>query len=301
MGLPIATSLARAGRAVVGYDQSADARSRASGPLHVADELEQALAGATCVVVSLPGAIARHVVLNEICPGLPEGALVIDTSTLAPPEAIAIRDGCARRVIDYVAAPVSGGVAGAVSGNLVVLAGGDVGARERSAGVLASLSSNVFWFESVEASSAIKLVHQTIFLGGLVLAGEGLATLSRLGAMGEPTVNALAACVAANNPVRAYGAAMLEGAHDKGGFPVEAARSELCAAWKIADENGVPTPVLAAVLDTFSCLVDRALGDADLSAVIEAPLSAATLPDRSRDESDEPAEHHGSPPGPQPA
>ncbi len=83
MGLPMAANLAKAGHAVTGFDlvEAAKEAASASG-VAITGNAREAVAGADTVVTMLPA--GRHVLAAwaDFLPAAPEGALVIDSSTI---------------------------------------------------------------------------------------------------------------------------------------------------------------------------------------------------------------------------
>lgn len=120
MGGPMAANLVKAGFRVNAFDLSATAldKARADGASVAASAVE-AVRGAQVVVSMLPA--SRHVeglYLGEqgLLAAIEPGALVIDSSTIAPASARKVAEAAAARGLAMIDAPVSGGTAGAAAG-----------------------------------------------------------------------------------------------------------------------------------------------------------------------------------------
>ena len=83
------------------------------------------------VVLSLPQDRAVAAALDALRQGLETGAVVFDTSTLDPLAARGFTDRSARRCVDCLDAPVSGGPAGVAEGACVLAVSRDAGLPER--------------------------------------------------------------------------------------------------------------------------------------------------------------------------
>ena len=120
MGAPMAANLVAAGHAVTGFDPAA-ACPEGVAP---AASATAAVADAEVVVTMLPNGDILRRVAAEVIPAMPEGAVLLDCSTVDVDSARAVAAmavDAGRRAVD---APVSGGVGGAAAGTLTFMAGG---------------------------------------------------------------------------------------------------------------------------------------------------------------------------------
>jgi len=145
MGLGMATSLAKAGLEVIGFDLSKEAQSAAlAAGCKIEKSVPDAVNGADAVVLMLPnGKIVRQV-CNDVFSASDKGALVIDCSTIDVATERAIISAAEEHGIDMIDAPVSGGVAGAAAGTLTFMCGGTSSAFERAKPYLDIMGKNVF-------------------------------------------------------------------------------------------------------------------------------------------------------------
>ena len=137
MGLPMAKNLVAAGHKVTGFDRvdTALAELVAAGGQGAAN-VNEAVAKAEIVVTMLPA--GRHVEevylgADGIVGAVPEGSLLIDSSTIDVATAREVSDAAAQKGFAMVDAPVSGGVGGATAGTLTFMVGGTDEAFARAA------------------------------------------------------------------------------------------------------------------------------------------------------------------------
>jgi 3-hydroxyisobutyrate dehydrogenase len=187
MGLPMARTLAQAGFAVTGCDTDADRRAAFPGAV---DHPGTASSGAQdAVLLSLPNDEAVRAVASAL--PLPAGAVVIDTSTVAPDTSRDMQAALAERGIGYVDAPVSGGAAGAASGQLLVMAGGTDPDMARARPVLDALARLVVLCGGPGAGATVKLANNLLCAGHLVLVGEALRMAEAGGVEADALLSAL--------------------------------------------------------------------------------------------------------------
>jgi 3-hydroxyisobutyrate dehydrogenase len=194
IGAPIAGQVLAAGHALVVHDlrrAAADALVAAGASWSPAPG---ALA-AQCEVVAtcLPGPTEMEQVClgpDGIVAGLQPGALYIDHTTNAPVLVRRIHALLAERDIAMIDAPVSGGMEGARTRDLLVMAGGDPAAFARARPLLDAIARRVVHTGGIGTGSIAKIMHNCAsFTLDLLLAecwtagvkaGIGAATLVRV-------------------------------------------------------------------------------------------------------------------------
>lgn len=152
MGTPMAENLIKSGLALQVFDLNREAAKRLQ-PLgaKVADSVEEVVQGADTVITMLPAGVHVRAVylgdhsgaaglLNLVKPG----TFLIDSSTIDPESARIVAEQAADKQLDFVNAPVSGGVAGAQAGTLTFIVGGTDAAFEKARQVLQHMGKNIF-------------------------------------------------------------------------------------------------------------------------------------------------------------
>lgn len=179
MGGPMAANLVKAGHSLRIFDLSKSAVDSvvALGATAAADARD-AVTEAEIVISMLPA--SRHVEGlylggQGLLAAIPEGALVIDCSTIAPASAKKVAEAAAARGFAMIDAPVSGGTAGATAGTLTFIVGGDVAALERARPVLQNMGKNVFHVGANGAGQVAKLCNNMALGVIMAVTGEALA------------------------------------------------------------------------------------------------------------------------------
>ena len=173
MGGPMAGHLVRAGHSVAGYNRSpakAEAWAQETGGAF-AETVAQAAEAVDLFILCVGNDDDVRQVVTEALPHLAPGAVIVDhttTSAKVAREMAALAEEVGRQFID---APVSGGQAGAVSGQLSVMAGGDAEALARVEPVLKAYSKAIKHMGPAGSGQLTKMVNQ-IAIAGVV---QGLA------------------------------------------------------------------------------------------------------------------------------
>jgi 3-hydroxyisobutyrate dehydrogenase len=171
MGAPMARNLVAAGFDVATFDVDPE---RSVAGARAGSSAADAADGADAVVVMVTdGAQAKEALLD-----IGEAPAVILMSTIGPEAVVELTSGD-RALLD---APVSGGVARAETGELLIMAGGPVELFERLRPVLDALGSSVVHCgERPGDGQAVKLVNQLLCGVHIAAAAEALAYASALG------------------------------------------------------------------------------------------------------------------------
>ncbi|NIK43391.1 3-hydroxyisobutyrate dehydrogenase [Xanthomonas arboricola] len=177
MGGPMAANLSKAGHQLRVFDLVPAALDAAvAAGAHAASSAHDTLADAEIVISMLPA--SRHVealYLGEagILAQIPEGALVIDCSTIAPASARKLAAEAQARGLAVLDAPVSGGTAGAMAGSLTFIVGGAAQVLERARPVLQAMGKNIFHVGDNGAGQVAKLCNNMAL--GVIMAATGEA------------------------------------------------------------------------------------------------------------------------------
>ena len=188
MGGPMATRLAEAGYQVQGYDVSEQAvnswAERAEGARPAAS-LDAAAAEAAAVILMLPDSAVVRSVLDGLV--LAPGTVIVDMSSSEPLVTRELAAEIARAGATLVDAPVSGGVTGAVSGRLTIMAGGAPADIERVRPLLDVLGARVVHCGDVGAGHAVKALNNLLSATHLLATSEAMTAAAGFG-LDVPTV-----------------------------------------------------------------------------------------------------------------
>ncbi len=195
MGAPMAIRHAGAFPTAV-FDLSADAVASVTGASSatVVDDLASLPAEVDTVILMLP--TSRHVesVLTGdtgMLAALPSGALVIDMGSSEPGSTRTLAARAAEAGIDYVDAPVSGGVPKAVTGELAIMVGGSEEAVARALPHLEVLGASVQHVGPAGAGDAAKALNNLVSASNIAVASEALSIAGAFGIAPETMTKVL--------------------------------------------------------------------------------------------------------------
>ncbi|MGV9335892.1 NAD(P)-dependent oxidoreductase [Nocardia sp. NPDC003726] len=125
----------------------------------------------------------REVVTGDrgVLAGLAVGSIIAVHSTVHPDTCRELAELAAARQVTVIDAPVSGGGPAAAAGRLLVMAGGDAEAVERSRPVFATYADPIVHLGGVGSGQAAKLLNNLLFTANIATAAGTLALGQGLG------------------------------------------------------------------------------------------------------------------------
>ncbi|MFJ5769850.1 NAD(P)-dependent oxidoreductase [Psychrobacillus sp. NPDC093180] len=223
------------------------------------------------IFTSLPSnAAVETIYLGE--QGLIEHAhpniLLIDTSTVSPELNIKIEQSAKLKVVDFLAAPVSGGVIGAINKTLTFMIGGPKNVFEKALPVINLLGENIFHVsEKIDSGTATKLINNLLigfYTAGvseaLTLAKESQLDLDKLFDMLNVS----------------YGQSRIYERNYKSfiasddyapGFALNLLKKDMGFALELADKNHVDLPVSKILYGMYEEADKSGLGEKDMSVL----------------------------------
>jgi 3-hydroxyisobutyrate dehydrogenase len=258
-------------------DDAALALAQSTGGLAVPREDLASVADRVAVVVlMLPSSTAVENVLSGeagLLARLTPGSLVIDMGSSRPASTVELAEEAERRGIDFVDAPVSGGVPRATTGELSIMVGGSEPALERAMPLLARLGTTVTRVGPVGAGHAMKALNNLLSAIGLVGASEVLAIGSKFGLAPDVMLDVLNGSTGGNHATKVkISRYVLSRAFDSG-FALDLMVKDLCTAIDLARDTETPAPLSATCLDEWQAAAEQLGHGADhtqIAAYVEA-------------------------------
>jgi 3-hydroxyisobutyrate dehydrogenase len=195
IGTPIAAHLARRESLVV-WNRT-EARAREFGAEHrarVAPTPREAASEADVVITCLPTSREVESILDGpdgVLAGVARGALLIDCTSGDPSSSRRIAARLADRGVEFVDAPVSGGVSGAVAGSLTIMVGGEPEAFRRAKPILGTFGRRIEHVGPVGTGHGLKAINNALLAVNLLAVGEALAALVKAGVPARVAVDVL--------------------------------------------------------------------------------------------------------------
>ncbi len=270
MGGPMTGRLLEAGRSVCAYDSSAAAceavRQRGAT---IATSAAAVADAADTVFLSLPNPdIVKQAVLGP--GGVIEGARVkrvVDFSTIGPITATAVAEALGARGIDYVDAPVSGGVAGATKGTLAVMVACPKPVYDAIESLLALFGKTFHLGEKPGQAQTMKLANNLLAAAALVVSSEAMVMGVKAGLDPKVMLDVINAGSGRNSATQdKFPRAILPGTFDFG-FATGLSYKDVRLCVDEAESLGVPMVVGAAVREMLA-ITNAAYGaDSDFTSI----------------------------------
>lgn len=276
MGYPMAGHLAQAGHAVTVYNRTAQKAqawceefASSKAPRHAATPRE-AVADADIVFCCVGNDDdLRSVVLGTdgALAGMKPGAIFVDHTTASANVARELYAAAQAQDLHFIDAPVSGGQAGAVNGQLTVMCGGDEAVFNTVKPVAMAFSRAFTLLGSSGAGQLAKMVNQICIAGVVQGLSEAIAFGMNAGLDMPQVLDVVSKGAAQSWQMENRGKTMVEGKFDFG-FAVDWMRKDLGLVLDEAKRNGSRLP-LTALVDQFYADVQQSGGNRwDTSSLI---------------------------------
>lgn len=211
------------------------------------------------------GEIVRQV-MEDAGAGLAEGVVWAQMSTVGLESARDLGELADRLGIAYVDAPVLGTRQPAEAGELIVLASGDRGARERCAPAFDAMGSKVVDLgDEAGVASRFKLIANSWVVALTEATAETLALARAPGVEGEHILETFAGGPLDSGYLQMKGKAMLAGTWEPS-FPLSLARKDTDLVLAAAHDADLDLPAMRGVAEAFARAEEAGHGEDDLAA-----------------------------------
>jgi 3-hydroxyisobutyrate dehydrogenase-like beta-hydroxyacid dehydrogenase len=273
MGAPIARHLAAAGNQVTVYNRT-PAKSLAWVALYgnrAAPTPREAAEGAEFVFMCVgDDNDVRDVVFGPdgVLAGAEAGAVLIDHTTASAHVAHELAEAAAEFGVGFVDAPVSGGQAGAESGQLTIMCGSDdEGFYELAKPVMAAYAKACSLMGKAGAGQLTKMVNQICIAGIVQGLSEAINFAQKAGLDPDQVIDVIRFGAAQSWQMENRGRTMAKGEFDFG-FAVEWMRKDLAIVLGEANRNGARLPATALIDQFYAQVIARGGRRWDTSSLI---------------------------------
>lgn len=271
MGKPMSKNLLKAGHELVVCDVvkaavdevTAAGAEAAATPKDVAKQVE-------IVITMLPNSPhVKQVVLGEngIIEGAKPGSVVIDMSSIAPLVSREVAGQLAKKGIEMLDAPVSGGEPKAIDGTLSVMVGGKKEIFDKYYSIMKSMAGSVVLTGAIGAGNVTKLANQIIVAINIAAMSEALVLASKAGVEPELVFKAIRGGLAGSTVLDAKAPLVMDRKFDPG-FRINLHIKDLNNVLETSHEVGVPLPLTAAVMEMMQALKVDGMGNNDHCSLV---------------------------------
>lgn len=279
MGGPMAINLVKAGHTVKVFDLVEDNVNKVVVEGGVAaDSARSAVTDVDFVVSMLPAGKhvrALYIDADGISDVIQKDTLVIDSSTIDAESAKAVGEHLNHLGVQFIDAPVSGGVGGAVSGGLTFIIGGQKDAFNRAKTVLNAMGKNLFHAGDVGAGQVAKICNNMLLAILMTGTSEALQMGIKHGLDPKVLSDIMLQSSGRNwtlelyNPCPGVQPKVPSSNHYKGGFMVDLMKKDLGLAMEAADKSQSMTPMGALAQNLYKLQSAQGNGQKDFSSIFE--------------------------------
>lgn len=280
MGQGMARNLAKSGVPLLVYDLSQDAvQTLTAVGAQAASNVAELARQVDVLFTSLPGPVQiEEVILGPqgVMAHMRPGLVLFDLSTNSLSLCRRIHGAFLERGAHMLDAPVSGGPAGAASGELALWVGGDKTVFEQHLALLRAIGNQPSHVGVIGAGTVAKLAHN--LLGYMFL--ESMAEVFSLAVKaGMDPLDLWEAMrlglVGRGSPMNMLVNQFLPGKYEPPAFALKLAHKDVSLATAMAKELGVPMRLANLTLEEMTEALARGLGDQDSRAYMKLQLERA--------------------------
>jgi len=265
IGRPMAKRIAAAGLPLVVWNRSAE-RARAfaaEANVRAAASPAEAARDADVVITCLPTSPDVESLLDGdagLLRGMRSGTTLVDCTSGDPTTSQRMARRLAERHIDYLDAPVSGGVSGAEKGALTVMVGGDAAVVARVRPVLETFGQKIVHCGAIGTGDALKAANNAMLAVHIWSLAEALALLVKAGVSPQVALDVInSSSGRSNTSMNLFPERVLTRAFPRT-FRLALLDKDIGIAADVAREEKIPAPVLQLTASLFR-VAHNALGE----------------------------------------
>jgi len=189
MGVPMAKNLLKAGYQIAGFDLNQEVAVKFSGEkrFQFVSSPEQAIQDANLTILMLPDSAIIDALLwgsngsEGIATQLRKNSYLIDMSSSSPISSKENNQKLEKLGIQFIDAPVSGGVKKAIDGSLAIIVGGKTEYFAEVHPLLECMGKSIVHVGDAGAAHAVKALNNYVSAAGLIAASEALNAANKFG------------------------------------------------------------------------------------------------------------------------
>ena len=253
MGLPMVKNLIKKGYQVKVYDIDPKITKRLEKDNIKAVNNLRAVANNNFIISILPDTQDVENVFSTdsgINTYLKPGTIVIDMSTISATSASEIGKTLQKQQIEFLDAPVSGGVKGALNANLSIMVGGKKDTYKKSLDILNAIGENIIYAGRLGMGQVFKMCNQIMVGSHIQAMCEAFALCKSKGGDLKLLKETLIGSSANSWMLENLGNDVID-KNEHAGFRIDLQLKDLKLASEAAFEGGVPLPGLSLVLALY--------------------------------------------------
>ena len=264
MGLGMARNLAKAGFLTAVYNRTTAKTLEFKVATY---DLPEALAAEVDIVLICVSADQDVIGLVEaIAKTIKPGSIVVDLSTVSSDTAQKAAAILLKKEVNFLDAPVSGGVEGARNGTLAMMVGGNVTSLEKARPALEVIAKRIIHIGDTGSGQATKAANQIMCAGINQAVTEALAFAQSQGLEIDKVIDVISGGAAGNWFLEHRGYTMTQDIFAPG-FKLALHHKDLKICQAMAAQSDIAIPLSDMTVINYEQLMNDGYGDEDISAL----------------------------------
>jgi 3-hydroxyisobutyrate dehydrogenase-like beta-hydroxyacid dehydrogenase len=275
MGQPIVRRLLAAGHAVLVHDivPSSQKNLVADGATAPAGLVELA-AQATLLFICVPGPAEVGAVMQTVLFAMQAGGTIVEMSTVSPAMGCDFARAAEARGLHFIDGPISGGVAAARDGALVMMAGGAPACIDAVRPVVNCFAPFLYHLGGPGSGYLAKAINQAIYLSYAAVFCEA-AALGAVSGLDVPVLLEVLRRSVSGRPLMTHWEDHIATGDLAPGFQLSRVLKDLAMAQQACDAIGFKADLLEAVVAAFRATADDGHARHDMTALFHRKAAPA--------------------------
>ncbi|QUH26464.1 2-hydroxy-3-oxopropionate reductase [Serpentinicella alkaliphila] len=271
MGKPMAKNLIKGGYSLVVLNRNKAVEELKALGAETATTSAELASKCDVIITMLPNSPeVKEVVLGEegVIEGAKFGSVVIDMSSIAPLSSREIYAELAKKGVEFLDAPVSGGEPKAIEGTLAVMVGGKKEIFDKYYDIMKTMATSVVYVGESGAGNIAKLCNQIVVAINISAVSEALVFAKKSGVDPQLVYRAIRGGLAGSTVMDAK-APMIMDRNFKPGFRTNLHIKDLNNVIETSHEVGVPLPLTSQVMEIMQAIKIDGCGTEDHSSIVK--------------------------------
>ena len=272
MGKPMSKNLLKKGYDLVVYNRSKSSVEELVALGAQSAESPKEVAKNSDVIITMlpnsPQVIEICLGENGIIDGGREGLIVIDMSSIDPLKSREVAEELAKKNIEFLDAPVSGGEPKAIDGTISVMVGGKKEVYDKCYDLMKAMAGSVVYVGSVGAGNITKLANQVIVALNIAAVSEAMTLAAKADVDPELVYQAIRGGLAGSTVLDSKAPMMMDRNFEPG-FRIELHIKDLQNVLDTSHDLGVSLPLTASIMEIMQGLKADGNDKDDHSAILK--------------------------------
>ncbi len=268
MGIGMARNIAKARHLTGVYNRTPAKMHSLADELQVTafSQPEELAANVDTVLLCVSADRDVLAIVARLATAIKPGSVVVDMSTVSRDTAKLAAAMLAEKHVDFLDAPVSGGVEGAKNGTLAMMVGGNAAALEKARPVLEAMTGCIVHMGASGSGQASKAVNQIMAAGINQAVTEALAFAQAQQLPIDKVIKVISGGAAGNWFLQHRGPTMTKGIFAPG-FKLALHHKDLKICQHMAKQSGASTTLIDMTIADYQQLMTDGYGNEDISTL----------------------------------